>query len=302
MVRSMTGYGRGEASDQGVAVTVELRAVNNRYLDVNVKMPRAYLFAEDALKERMQKQVGRGKVDLFVNVAHTGGDDTEVTVNEALAKSYQGAVEKMACQLGLGNAVGLGKSENMMTELYMIARFPDVLTVEKKEEDQEKVLALLTEALDAALTDFNAMREREGEKLTADILGRADTIEALTGKVEERSPGIVADYRARLAAKMSEVLQNTQIDESRILTEAAIYADKVAVDEETVRLRSHLSQLREMLSTGGGVGRKLDFLIQEFNREANTIGSKCNDIETSRLVVDIKAEIEKIREQIQNLE
>ena len=302
MVRSMTGYGRGEASDQGVAVTVELRAVNNRYLDVNVKMPRAYLFAEDALKERMQKQVGRGKVDLFVNVAHTGGDDTEVTVNEALAKSYQGAVEKMAYQLGLGNAVGLGKSENMMTELYMIARFPDVLTVEKKEEDQEKVLALLTEALDAALTDFNAMREREGEKLTADILGRADTIEALTGKVEERSPGIVADYRARLAAKMSEVLQNTQIDESRILTEAAIYADKVAVDEETVRLRSHLSQLREMLSTGGGVGRKLDFLIQEFNREANTIGSKCNDIETSRLVVDIKAEIEKIREQIQNLE
>lgn len=302
MVRSMTGYGRGEASDQGVTVTVELRAVNNRYLDVNVKMPRAYLFAEDALKERMQKQVGRGKVDLFVNVAHTGGDDTEVTVNEALAKSYQGAVEKMAYQLGLGNAVGLGKSENMMTELYMIARFPDVLTVEKKEEDQEKVLALLTEALDAALTDFNAMREREGEKLTADILGRADTIEALTGKVEERSPGIVADYRARLAAKMSEVLQNTQIDESRILTEAAIYADKVAVDEETVRLRSHLSQLREMLSTGGGVGRKLDFLIQEFNREANTIGSKCNDIETSRLVVDIKAEIEKIREQIQNLE
>ncbi|MBP3521372.1 MAG: YicC family protein [Oscillospiraceae bacterium] len=302
MVRSMTGYGRGEASDQGVAVTVELRAVNNRYLDVNVKMPRAYLFAEDALKERMQKQVGRGKVDLFVNVAHTGGDDTEVTVNEALAKSYQGAVEKMAYQLGLGNAVGLGKSENMMTELYMIARFPDVLTVEKKEEDQEKVLALLTEALDAALTDFNTMREREGEKLTADILGRADTIEALTGKVEERSPGIVADYRARLAAKMSEVLQNTQIDESRILTEAAIYADKVAVDEETVRLRSHLSQLREMLSTGGGVGRKLDFLIQEFNREANTIGSKCNDIETSRLVVDIKAEIEKIREQIQNLE
>ena len=162
--------------------------------------------------------------------------------------------------------------------------------------------ALLLSALDAALKEFNLMREREGERLTADILNRAETIEEFTARVEERAPGIVADYRARLSSKMSEVLQNTQIDESRILTEAAIFADKVAVDEETVRLRSHLSQLREMLSKGGGVGRKLDFLIQEFNREANTIGSKCNDIETARLVVDIKAEIEKIREQIQNLE
>ena len=302
MIRSMTGYGRGEAVGDGLTVTVELRSVNNRYLDCTVKMPRAYLFAEDTLKERIQSRVGRGKVDVFVNVAHMGGDDTEVTVNEALAKSYQSAVEQMARQLGLGNAVSLGKSENMMTELYMIARFPDVLTVEKKEENQEQVKSLLVEALDRALDDFNTMREREGEKLREDVLGRAAEIEALTGKVEERSPGIVADYRARLAAKMAEVLQNTQIDESRILTEAAIYADKVAVDEETVRLRSHISQLRLMLEQGGGVGRKLDFLIQEFNREANTIGSKCNDIETSRYVVDIKAEIEKIREQIQNIE
>lgn len=295
MVRSMTGYGRGEAAGDGVTVTVELRSVNNRYLDATVKMPRAYLFAEDALKERLQNQVGRGKVDVFVNVTHTGGDDTIVTVNEALAKNYIDALKKLY-ELDGGNYI---KKSGYAADL---ARFSDVLTVEKKEEDQESIKTLLLTAMDNALKEFNAMREREGEKLTADILSRADTIEGLTGRVEERSPGIVADYRARLAAKMADVLQNTQIDESRILMEAAIYADKVAVDEETVRLRSHLSQLREMLSAGGGVGRKLDFLIQEFNREANTIGSKCNDIETSRLVVDIKAEIEKIREQIQNLE
>lgn len=295
MVRSMTGYGRGEVTGEGVSVTVELRAVNNRYLDCAIKMPRAYLFAEDAMKERIQASVGRGKVDVYVNMVHTAGDDTVVTVNEALAKGYIDALKKIY-ELDGGNYI---KKSGYAADL---ARFPDVITVEKREEDQEKVQELLLEALDAALAGFNDMREREGDKLAQDILFRGDTIEQLVQKVEARSPGIVADYRARLEAKLTEVLQNTQIDESRILTEAAIYADKVAVDEETVRLRSHLSQLREMLKQGGSVGRKLDFLIQEFNREANTIGSKCNDIETSRVVVDIKAEIEKIREQIQNLE
>ena len=183
-----------------------------------------------------------------------------------------------------------------------MARFPDVLTVEKKEEDQDTLKAAMLEALNFALDDFNTMRTREGDRLREDILSRADTIERLTALVEERSPQTVAEYRARLEAKMREVLQNTQIDEGRLLTEAAIFADKVAVDEETVRLHSHLSQLRELLGKGGAVGRKLDFLIQEFNREANTIGSKFNDIEITRHVVDIKAEIEKIREQIQNLE
>ena len=295
MIRIMTGYGRGEAMGEDLTVTVELRSVNNRYLDCTVKMPRAYLFAEDALKERIQNKVGRGKVDVFVNVAHTGGADMEVTVNESLAKSYIEALRKLY-EIDGGNYI---KKSGYAADL---ARFPDVLTVEKKEEDQERAKSLLLEAMERALDDFNAMREREGEKLREDVLGRASEIEVLTGKVEERSPGIVADYRARLAAKMAEVLHNNQIDESRILTEAAIYADKVAVDEETVRLRSHISQLRLMLEQGGGVGRKLDFLVQEFNREANTIGSKCNDIETSRYVVDIKAEIEKIREQIQNIE
>ena len=306
MVRSMTGYGRGEVVDNGVSVTVELRAVNNRYLDCTVKLPRAYIFAEsslkervqfveDAMKERLQAKVGRGKVDVYVNIAHTAGDDTVVTVNTALAKSYIDALKELY-ELDGGNYI---KKSGYAADL---AKFPDVLTVEKKEEDQERLKELLLEALETALVGFNDMRETEGAKLAQDILSRGETIEALVGKVEERAPGIVADYRARLTARMSEVLQNTQIDEGRILTEAAIYADKVAVDEETVRLRSHLSQLREMLGQGGGVGRKLDFLIQEFNREANTIGSKCNDIETSRIVVDIKAEIEKIREQIQNLE
>lgn len=294
MVKSMTGYGRGEAAGEGLTVTVELRAVNNRYLDCTIKMPRTYLFAEDAMKERIQARVGRGKLDVYVNVAHTAGDDMTVTVNEALAKAYIEALEKLR-----------GLSEKAVREDYDatdLARFPDVLTVEKKEEDPEQVKALLLEALEQALDGFGAMREREGERLAQDILDRCLTIEGLVCQVEERSPGIVADYRARLTAKLQEILGNTQIDESRILTEAAIYADKVAVDEETVRLRSHIAQLREMFAQGGAVGRKLDFLIQEFNREANTIGSKCNDVETSKVVVDIKAEIEKIREQIQNLE
>ena len=295
MVRSMTGYGRAECAQERYTVTVELRAVNNRYLDCTVKMPRSYIFAEEALKERVQAKVSRGKVDVFVNIAQTGGEALSVTVNEELAKSYIAALWKLY-ELGNGQTV---KMDYRATDL---ARFPDVLTVEKQEEDQETVKALLVEAMNLALDDFNSMRAREGERLMADILSRAETIEKMTAVVEERSPKTVAEYRARLEAKMKEVLQNTQIEESRLLTEAAIFADKVAVDEETVRLHSHLSQLRELLGKGGAVGRKLDFLIQEFNREANTIGSKCNDIEIARHVVDIKAEIEKIREQIQNLE
>lgn len=298
MVKSMTGYGRGEETAQGTTVTVELRAVNNRYLDCTVKMPRTYIFAEDALKELVQSKVSRGKVDVFVNVAHEGGDDVTVTVNESLARAYVRAMlqlERLGAEEGNRTILSDYKTADL-------ARFPDVLTVEKKEEDQDQVKALLLAALDRALDDFNTMRAREGEKLKADILGRADTIESLTSKVEQRSPETVKEYRNRLEVKMQEVLQNTQIDESRLLTEAAIFADKVAVDEETVRLHSHLSQLRELLGKGGAVGRKLDFLIQEFNREANTIGSKCSDIQIARIVVDIKAEIEKIREQVQNIE
>ena len=294
MVKSMTGYGRGEQAFDGVQITVELRAVHHRDLDCTIKMPRAYIFAEDAMKAKVQSAVSRGKVDVFVTIAHPGGDDVVVTVNETLAKSYIDALYQLH-DLGGGNI----RREYYPTDL---ARFPDVLTVEKKAEDLDEVKERLLAVLDAAIADFNAMRVREGERLEADILSRADTIETLLGGIEERSPQTVSDYRARLEAKMREVLQNTQIDESRLLTEAAIFADKIAVDEEPVRLHSHLGQLRELRAAGGAVGRKLDFLIQEFNREANTIGSKCNDLEISRRVVDMKAEIEKIREQVQNLE
>lgn len=290
----MTGYGRGEAAQNGRKITVEVRSVNNRYLDCGVKLPRAYIFAEDAIKTRVTQAISRGKVDVFVNIVQTEGESLSVTVNEELAKNYIAALRQL---YELGG--GMLKGNCYATDL---ARFPDVLTVEKKEEDLEAVAADICAVLDVALEDFNRMRAREGEKLAADILGRADTIEAYTAKVEERSPQTVAEYRARLEAKMQEVLQNTQIEESRLLTEAALFADKVAVDEETVRLRSHLEQLRGMLAKGGATGRKLDFLIQEFNRETNTIGSKCNDIEISRMVVDMKAEIEKIREQVQNIE
>ncbi len=295
MVKSMTGYGRGErAFDGGLQITVELRSVNNRYLDCAVKMPRAYIFAEDAMKGMIQRAVARGKVDVFVTIVRSGGDDLVVTVNEALAKSYAAALERLR-ELG-------GSGAKKRWSAADLARFPDVLTVEKREEDLDEMKERLLAVLELALKDFNAMRETEGRRLEADILGRADAIQRLLAEVEERSPQTVDDYRARLEAKMREVLQNTQIDEARLLTEAAIFADKVAVDEETVRLHSHLGQLRELLATGGAVGRKLDFLIQEFNREANTIGSKCNDIEITRRVVDMKAEIEKIREQVQNLE
>ena len=288
----MTGYGRGEAVLNGRTITVELRSVNNRYLDCTVKLPRIYVFAEDAIKARVQQHISRGKVDVFIAIGQSEAGDVKISVNKPVADGYYAALCALRDTYGLRDDISVG----------LLSRFQDVFLVEKTQEDLEAVSADLCQVLELALADFDAMREREGEKLLQDVRGRADTIAALTAQVEERAPGIVRDYRAKLEAKMAEVLQNTQLEASRILTEAAIFADKVAVDEELVRLRSHLSQLEHMLSAGGAVGRKLDFLIQEFNREANTIGSKCGDIETARVVVDIKAEIEKIREQIQNIE
>jgi len=290
----MTGYGRSEAAFDERSITVEVRSVNNRYLDCSVKMPRAYIFAEDAVKSRLQSSVARGKVDVFITIANTGGETVSVTVNEKLAQAYLNALWKLQSISG-----GSAQAECSAIDL---ARFPDVLVVERQPEDQERFTGQLLVVVDRALHDLNAMREREGRRLSADIQSRAFEIERLLGLVEDRSPQTVSDYQARLAAKMSEILQDTQIDEARLLTEAAIFADKIAINEETVRLHSHIAQLRELLSSGGAVGRKLDFLIQEFNREANTIGSKCCDIENTRYVVEIKAEIEKIREQVQNLE
>ena len=288
----MTGYGRSEEVRGGRNIMVEVRSVNNRYLDCNIKLPRLYVFAEDAIKSLVQGTISRGKVDVFVTLGPSEEGDVKVSLNRPVADGYYQALCDMRDAYGLRDDISVS----------LLSRFPDVFLVEKNEDDVKAVAEDICAVLSQALADFDAMRTREGEKLEQDVAQRADTIEALTGQVEERSPGIVADYRARLTARINEVLQNTQIDESRILTEAAIFADKVAVDEETVRLRSHLSQLRQMLRSEGPVGRKLDFLIQEFNREANTIGSKCSDVETASIVVSIKGEIEKIREQIQNIE
>ena len=292
MIRSMTGYGRGEGILHDRAITVELRAVNNRYLDCSVKIPRLYVFAEEAIKAQVQKRVGRGKVDVFISIDSSAADKVEVTLNRPVADGYYAALTQMRDTYGLRDDISVS----------LLSRFPDVFLVEKEQGDADVIAQDILQVLEQALTDFNAMREREGQKLAEDVRAKAAGIAALVSKVEERSPETVSEYREKLRQRMEEVLENTQLDESRILTEAAIFADKVAVDEETVRLRSHLSQLEDMLEKGGAIGRKLDFLIQEFNREANTIGSKCSDVALSRVVVDLKGEIEKIREQVQNIE
>ncbi len=292
MIKSMTGYGRGEAVCHGRGIVIEIRSVNNRYLDCNIRMPRTYTFAEEPMKALIQKATTRGKVDVYVTMDQATANDVVVRVNEPLVESYIQALRVLAKKMELRDD----------TAVSMVARFPDVLLVEKAAEDADQVTADLCQVLAQALEQYDAMRTREGARLEEDVLARLSTMEQCVAVVEERSPVTIAEYRERLWRKLSEVLESRQIDESRILTEAALFADKVAVDEETVRLRSHIAQFRDMLAKGGPVGRKLDFLIQEMNRETNTIGSKCNDLELSNIVVDMKAEIEKIREQIQNLE
>ncbi|WP_295736369.1 YicC/YloC family endoribonuclease [uncultured Oscillibacter sp.] len=293
MIKSMTGYGRARETRNSRDITVEVRAVNNRYLDCTVKMPRLYIFAEDALKQRVQRAVSRGKVDVFVSVDASAADVTKVSVNRELAGQYAAALEELAEIRGLA-------AYQVTPEV--LARFPDVLSVTKADEDLEAVSADLCAVLDAALASFNEMRAIEGTKLAEDVGNRLTAIEDYTTQVEARSPETVAEYRSKLTARMQEVLQSVTIDPQRILTEAAIYADKVAVDEETVRLRSHTAQLRTMLNATEPMGRKMDFLIQEVNREANTIGSKCGDVSIAQVVVNLKAEVEKMREQVQNIE
>jgi uncharacterized protein (TIGR00255 family) len=273
-------------------ITVEVRSVNNRYLDCTVKMPRMYAFAEDVVKQHVQKAVSRGKVDVFLTVDASAADVAKVAVNRELAAQYASA---------LGDLAEVCGTEAHVTP-EQLARFPDVLTVTKDDEDLETVSADLCTVLDEALEAYNAMRAVEGERLAEDIENRLDAILDYTAQVEKRSPETVAEYRAKLTARMQEVLQSATIDPQRILTEAAIYADKVAVDEETVRLRSHVAQLRTMLASDEPMGRKMDFLIQEVNRESNTIGSKCSDVAIAQVVVGLKAEVEKMREQVQNVE
>ncbi len=292
MIRSMTGYGNAKGTVAGLSLSVELRSVNNRYLDLNIKLPRGFLFAESAVKAYIQDRVSRGKVDVFLTLDSVESDQTRIRVNDRLAAAYREAV------CAIGSELELPVPLNALD----IARFPDVLSLDKEELDQETFLEQLKPLLELAIGDFNQMRTREGAKLKDDLLEKADRIEALVREVELQSPRTVQAYRLRLENKLREVLEDTSVAEERLIAEAAIFADRIATDEETVRLHSHLSQLRTLLDQGSPIGRKLDFLIQEFNREANTIGSKCQDSEIAYIVVELKSEIEKIREQVQNIE
>ena len=292
MVKSMTGYGRAVEMVNGREFTVEIRSVNNRYLDCTVKLPRALSFAEDTVKQAVKNTISRGKVDVYITQRSEGDADVKVTLNTAMAAGYVEAMRQMAQEFAIREDISVS----------LLSRMPDVFTVEKPEVDEEQLLSDMMQVVNAALANYDAMRAKEGEALKNDLSSRGNTIRSLVSQVEEGNGQTVIDYRTRLYNKLQEVLANTAIDESRILTEAAIFADKVAVDEETVRLRSHLEQMDSMLAAGGAMGRKLDFLLQEMNREANTIGSKCTDVRLARIVVDIKAELEKIREQTQNIE
>ena len=292
LIKSMTGYGRAVETVNGREFTVELRSVNNRYLDCSVKLPRSLSFAEDAVKQAVKAAVSRGKVDVFISLKSETSDEVKVSLNRGVVEEYLAAMRQMAADYGVADDISVST----------LSRMPEVFTMEKPEVDEEQLLADLMGVVKKALAGYDAMRTTEGAALDADLRSRGRTILQFVAQVEEGSVQSVSDYRTRLENKLREVLENTSIDESRILTEAAIYADKVAVDEETVRLRSHLQQMQAMLDNGGAVGRKLDFLLQEMNRETNTIGSKCSDLKLSRIVVDIKAELEKIREQTQNIE
>lgn len=292
MVSSMTGYGKCTEILNGREITLEIKSVNHRFFEFSSRMPRAYGFLEEKIKSYVQSRVSRGKIEVGVSIINVETADTKILVNESVAKGYVDALRELCEPLGIADDI----------RLSTVARFPDVFTVTKGDTDEEMLFSDVKAVAEKAVDAFIAMREREGENLKKDLLCRLENIEELVKEVEKRSPKRVQEYRDRLYKKISEVLASNSIDESRIITEVAIFADKVAVDEETVRLKSHIGQFREILEYNEPIGKKLDFLIQEFNREANTIGSKSQDAEGAKYVVAIKAEIEKIREQIQNVE
>lgn len=292
MIRSMTGFGRAQASVEGYNITVEIRSVNHRYFEFSSRIGRTYSFLEEKVKGLLSSEISRGKVECSVQIEATADESVVVTVNEPLAKGYVDAVKSISESFGLTDD---------LTALS-VARFSDVLSISKAPVDEGVLWSKVEPVVKEALNGFVAMRKVEGEKLSQDVLSRAETILNNVSYIEERSPETVKLYSEKLLERMRNVLGDTQVDEARLLTEAAIYADKVAVAEETVRLRSHIDQLRVMLASDEAIGRKLDFLVQEINREANTIGSKAQDVDIARRVIDIKAEVEKIREQIQNIE
>lgn len=292
MIKSMTGFGRFEGQVNGRNISLEIKSVNHRYFEFSCRTTRGYSFLEEKLKSYISSKISRGKVDMFVSITEPEDTPTEVLVNHNLAEGYLNALKELEEKYGIVN--------NATT--VDVGRYPDVLTVHKAPENEERVWSDVKTAVDKALEDFTAMREAEGERLKADVLGRAETIIEIVSKIEKRSPETVSEYQSRLKEKIEELLQSKEYDEQRVITEVAVFADKVAVDEETVRLRSHFDQLNIYLNEDKPVGRSIDFLIQEMNREANTIGSKVKDATIAQMVVKIKNEIEKIREQIQNIE
>lgn len=292
MVLSMTGYGRAEQERSGRDITVEIKSVNSRYFEYTSRMPRSFAFLDDKLKKLVNATISRGKTELALTVVNIGAPEASISVNLDLAKGYLDAIGEMSSALGVENDVTAGT----------LTRFSDIFTTRKAETDEEQLWADVKAVAEAAVENFVAMRAAEGEKLRADILSRLVYLEQAVGEIEQTSAERVQKYTEKLYAKLKALLEDTNIDEARILTEAAIFADKTAVDEETVRLRSHILQYRDILEKNEPVGRKLDFLTQELNRETNTIGSKAQELAITRMVVDMKAEIEKIREQIQNIE
>lgn len=292
MIRSMTGYGRVQDTIDGMNISVEIKSVNHRYFEFFAKTPRTYGFLDEKLKNYIQSKVARGKVECYVYIENLEDEDCTVEVNHSLAAGYIKAFDELAERYDLRNDVSV----------MSLSRYNDIFSIHKAEADEEKIWNSVKIVLDEALDSFVSMREREGEKLRADILSRCDTILSDVAFIEERSPQTVEEYNAKLLERMKTVLADVHVDEQRLLTEAAIYADKIAVAEETVRLRSHISQMHEFMQSNAAIGRKMDFLVQEFNREANTIGSKAQDVEIAKRVINIKAEIEKIREQVQNIE
>lgn len=292
MIRSMTGFGRATAQTDGYFITVELKSVNHRYFDFNCRLPRQYGFAEEKLKAYINSRVSRGKIDCFLGVEALDTEDADVLVNHTLASAYVKALKELSQTYSLKDDFGTSA----------VSRFPDVFLLRKADEDEEKLWSLIQPVAEQAVDKFISMREAEGEKMRCDILSHAQAIIDNVSFIEERSPQTVKEYNDKLVTRVHELIGDVSLDESRIIQEVALFADKVAVAEETVRLRSHISQLRNFLNGEEPIGRKMDFLVQEINREANTIGSKACDVEIARRVVDIKAEIEKIREQIQNIE
>lgn len=292
MIKSMTGYGRSQMILNGRDILVEIRSVNHRYYEYNSRIPRSYNYIDEKLKVLLKSKISRGKVDVSVSISNIEGRDTEVAINKGVAEGYINALRSVADEFCVADDLTLSN----------LIRLPDVFIVQKAVDDEDEVWADVSKVADEALERFVAMRETEGEKMRSDVLAKADFILEMVAKVEELSPQTVENYRERLYRKLSEVLEGKDIDQQRIVTEAAIFSEKIAVDEETVRLRSHISQLRELVNSDETIGRKLDFIVQEMNREVNTIGSKAQDLNITRLVVDMKAELEKIREQIQNIE